>query len=298
MCRNPGRLLGVLGLVVGTLLAGCVAVPRERGLTVAPGVPKPAAGNIANYQDAVDAIVSVMTDDIQVPVPRTSLTVYFYSSREALARGLTDKLNTDSSLAGDLAKFSLGRIRQTKESKQLLVNEESLERQMWPDRIRFLAHEITHIVHYELANKTNAGDQWLREGFAEWVAFRVLESLGLDTFSKRRNRQIARVRRAKERQPLPTLAQLVMPRDWNTLTARHGGAMTYGQAFLATDLLIERRGLSSVVEYFRRFTQSKDRLRNFQAAFGEDLAAFERGFTAHLDRLLDERSVRSSRKAI
>jgi hypothetical protein len=73
--------------------------------------------------------------------------------------------------------------------------------------------------------------------------------------------------------------------------------MTYGQAFLATDLLIERRGLFSVVDYFRHFTRSKDRLRNFQAAFGKDLAAFEREFTAHLERLLDERSVRRFRKA-
>jgi hypothetical protein len=161
----------------------------------------------------VDAIASVMTDDLQMPVPHTSFTVYFYPFREAFAQGLTDKLNTDPTLAGDVTKFALGQIHQTKESKQLPVNEETLERQRWPDRICFLAHEITHIVDYELANKTHAGDRWLKEGFAEWVAFRVLESLGLDTFSKRRNQQIARVRRAKEGQPLPSLAQMVMTRD-------------------------------------------------------------------------------------
>jgi hypothetical protein len=294
---NPVRLMGVLSLVVATILAGCAAAPRERRLAVAPGVPRPVAAHIVDYQSAVDAIVSVMTDDLQMPVRRTAFSVYFYPSREALAQGLTYKLNTDPTPAGDVAKFALGQMHQTKESKQLLVNEEILERQGWPDRIRFLAHEITHIIHYELANKTHAGDRWLKEGFADWVAFRVLESLGLDTFSKRRNQQIARVRRAKARQPLPSLAQMVMTRDWNTLSARHGGAMTYSQAFLATDLLIERRNLSSVVDYFRLFTRSNDRLRNFQAAFGGDLAAFERGFIAHLERLLDERSVRSFRKA-
>jgi hypothetical protein len=297
MCRIPGRLMGVLILVVCTILAGCAAAPRERRLAIAPGVPRPVAAHIVDYQSAVDAIVSVITDDLQMPVPRTSFTVYFYPSREAFAQGLTYKFNTDPMLAGDIAKFAQGRIYQTKESRQLLVNGEILESQRWLDRIRFLAHEITHIVHYELANKTHAGDRWLKEGFADWVAFRVLESLGLDTFSRRRNQQIARVKRAKERQPLPALAEMVITRDWETLSSRHGGAMTYGQAFLATDFLIERRGLFSVIDYFRLFTRSNDRLRNFQAAFGKDLAAFEREFTAHLERLLNERSVRSLRKA-
>jgi hypothetical protein len=164
MCRNPGRLLAVLSLVVGTILVGCAAVPRERGLAVAPGSPRPAAANITNYQDAVDAIVSVMTDDLQLPVPRTSFTVYFYPFREALAQGLIGKFNNDPTLAGDIAKFAVGSIRQTKESKQLLVNEEILEGYGWPDRISFLAHEITHIIHYELANKTNAGDQRASSG--------------------------------------------------------------------------------------------------------------------------------------
>jgi hypothetical protein len=34
------------------------------------------------------------------------------------------------------------------------------------------------------------------------------------------------------------------------LNARYGSAIPYAQAFLATDLLIEQRGVSSVIDYF------------------------------------------------
>jgi len=71
--------------------------------------------------------------------------------------------------------------------------------------------------------------------------------------------------------------------EWVTLNNRHGGAVTYGQAFLAVDFLIERKGPPSVVEYFRLFGESEDRLANFQAAFGWALSAFEREFGTYLD---------------
>jgi hypothetical protein len=286
MVPKTRHLMGALSLVVGMILTGCTAVPRATQLTVAPGVPRPVAAHLTNYQEAVHAIVSAMTEDLHIPVPRTSFTLYFYPYHEAFAQGLTEKFKTDPIHAQDIAKFALGRLRQTRESKQLLVNEEVLERQRWPERIHFLAHEITHIVQYELANGRPVGDQWLREGHADWVAFRVLEALGLDTFSARQKQQIARVRSAKERQALPSLSQLVTSDDWDRLSAKYGGKMVYGQAFLATAFLIQRRGLSSVLEYFRRPPPPGDRLLHFQVAFGDALSTFERDFSAYLEHLL------------
>ena len=277
MCRNPGRLLAVLSLVVGTLLAGCAAVPRERQLAVTPGASRPAAANITNYQDAVDAIVSVMTNDLQLPIPRTSFTVNFYPFREALAQGLIGKFNNDPTVAGDTAKFAVGSIRQTKESKQLLVNEQILERYGWPDRIGFLAHEITHIIHYELANKTNAGDQWLKEGFAEWVACRVTARLGLASFGSLRGDLIDELAGARFGLRHAPFEQLVTFPQW--VEARHRyEAPLYTQAFLAAELLVEMRGVPAVVGYFQRFEKTQDRAGAFTGAFGLDPADFERAF--------------------
>jgi hypothetical protein len=75
-------------------------------------------------------------------------------------------------------------------------------------------------------------------------------------------------------------------RDWDALSAKHGGAVAYGQAFLATDLLIQQQGLASVLEYFRCISHASDRLQHFQAIFGEELSNFERDFSTHLERLL------------
>jgi hypothetical protein len=278
-----GYVMRGLGFVIATILAGCTVVPRETRLTVMPGASRPVVAQIGNYQDAVDAIVSVMTEDLQMPVPRTSFTLYFYPYREAFAQGLTERFNTDPTRARAIAKSALGRIRQTKEGKQFLVNEEILDNLRWPERIHVFAHELTHIVQYELADGRLTGDLWLIEGFADWVAYQVLEALGLDTFSRRKHLKIDQVKHEREH---PLLSQMVTVQDWEALNASYGSAIPYAQAFLATDLLIEQRGLSAVIDYFRRVPLATDLMQNFQAAFGTELATFQHEFTAYLESLL------------
>jgi hypothetical protein len=270
-------------LVIAMILAGCTVVPREMRLAVMPGASPPVATQISNYQDAVDAIISVMTEDLHMPVPRTSVTLYFYPYREAFAQGLTDQFNTDPTLARVIAKTALGRIRQTKEGKRFLVNDEILEALKWPERIHVLAHELTHVVQYELAEGRLAGDLWLIEGFADWVGYRVLEALALDSFSRRKDLKIAQVRQERGLTPL---SQMITVQEWQALNARYGSAMPYAQAFLATDLLIEQRGLSAIMDYFRRMPHATDLIENFQAAFGIELSTFERQFAAYLENLL------------
>jgi hypothetical protein len=274
-----------LSYVMAAILAGCAAVPREAQITVTPGGERPVTAHIGDYQTAVDAIVSVMTEDLQIPLPETSFTLYFYPYREAFAQGLTEKFNTDPALAREIGKSALGRIRQTKEGKLLLVNEEMLDSLSWPARIHVFAHELTHIAQYELAQGQLAGDLWFIEGFADWVAYRVLEVLGLDTFSRRRDQKIAQVTREDEHLPRPSLSQMVTVKDWDALSARYGSAIPYAQAFLATDLLVQQHGVTSVINYFRRVSHSTDRLENFQAAFGEELLTFEDEFTAYVEHL-------------
>ena len=287
MACHSGYLIRGLGFVVATILAGCAIVPRETQITVTPGVERPVMAHIGNYQAAVDAIVSVMTADLQIPLPKTSFTLSFYPYREAFAQGLTEKFHTDPTLARQIAQSALGRIRQTKEGKQLLVNEELLDSLNWPARIHVFAHELTHIAQYELAHGALRGDLWFIEGFADWVAYRVLEVLGLDTLNRRRNQKIAQVKGEDEHLPLPSLSQMVSVEDWEILSTRYGSAVPYAQAFLATDLLIQQHGISAVIDYFRRVSSATDRLEHFEAVFGQELSAFEYEFTAYVERLLN-----------
>jgi hypothetical protein len=278
-----GYVLGGLGYLIATILTGCVVAPHATHLSVTPGASRPVAAEIAGYQAAVDAIVSVMTDDLQIPMPATSLTLYFYPHREAFAQGLTEHFHTDPALARDIARSALGRLRQTKDGKQLLVNEEIFGDLRWPERIHVLAHELTHIAQYELAGGKLAGELWLLEGLADWVAYQVLEALGLDTFNRRKEVKITQIKY----EPLPpSLADMASAQDWQALNARYGSAVPYAQAFLATDLLIQQRGLSAVIAYFQRLPQASDAFENFQAAFGTDPWTFQREFNIYLETLL------------
>ncbi len=278
-----GYVIRGLGFVIATILAGCTAVPREVRLTVMPGVSRPVVAQISNYQDATDAIVSVMTEDLQMPVPRTSVTLYFYPYREAFAQGLIDQFHTDPTMARAISKTALGRIRQTKEGKRFLVNNEILDGLKWPERIHVLAHELTHVVQYELAEGKLTGDLWLIEGFADWVGYQVIAALGLDTVSRRKDLKISQVRQERELTPL---SQMITVQEWQALNARYGSAMPYAQAFLATDLLIEQRGLAAILDYFRRMPHATDLIETFQAAFGIELSTFEQEFAAYLESLL------------
>ena len=71
--------------------------------------------------------------------------------------------------------------------RRVIVNGSSLSRTLWPEWVRLLAHELTHSAERELINgRPSSADQWLREGFAEWVGFKVAEVFGAEEFSKSR----------------------------------------------------------------------------------------------------------------
>jgi hypothetical protein len=67
-----------------------------------------------------------------------------------------------------------------------------------------------------------------------------------------------------------------------------GRPATYGQAFIAVDYLIQERGLSAVIEYFRLFKKLNNRERYFVTAFGESVSTFDGRFSEHLKVLLRE----------
>jgi len=263
------------------LLAECVSAPRVVPISVAAGTLRASTDRINDYPDALAAIVSVLTDDLRFP--RVEASLILYPNADVFKSGLVEELGYEQTLAAQTAGFAWG----VGGHKKVLANESHLSRQGWPERIRFLAHELTHTIQYGLANgRRSTSDQWFREGFADWVSYRVLEALGLDTYARRRQTRIDQAGRARQRQTFPSLTEMVSFRDWTTLRITLGGEATYAQAFLAVDFLIERRGLPAVIKYFELFSRSNDRLANFEAAFGEGIAEYEQEFSGYFDRLL------------
>lgn len=171
--------------------------------------------------------------------------------------------------------------------KRVLVNELILVRYSWSERIRVLAHELTHTVEKNLVDgQLMSADLWLVEGFAEWVAYKVLDALDVESFAQGRKQAIDVTVKARQYQTFPLLTQLVTGAEWQTWARSLGREATYNQAFLAVDFLIEEKGLSPMVEYFGLFRRLNNRERNFITAFGKSVGEFEGEFNQHLQVLL------------
>lgn len=162
---------------------------------------------------------------------------------------------------------------------KVFANQESLEKLPWSGRVRFLAHELTHSAQDVLSGgRPTTSDQWLREGLAEWVSWAIVDAEKLGSFERAVQRSRAAVGASIQTGALPGISELVDPRQWVAVKARKHSPPVYALAFVAVDFLIERHGLASVLDYFRLFASSADRLGNFQAAFGESWEVFDVAF--------------------
>jgi hypothetical protein len=231
---------------------------------------------ITDYNRAVISIVAIMERDLHLPPVQGA--IHFYADREAFRTALELDGYTPA-----FAQDAAARLAGIGGFRRVLLNNATISRLDWPQRVSLLAHELTHTVQYELAGGTRGtSDQWLREGFAEWVEVGVIDALAITPRDKAREIAISRLRAAVRRAPLPVLPDLVTFEDWVSLLQRIGEEPLYAEALMAVDLLVERHGVGAVLEYFRRFNGSADRLDNFRTAFGEDLSQFDAAFRADL----------------
>jgi len=277
---QAGLLVHLLSLVA----SGCVATsagPVVLSIDDVRAPPVRVGEWIAGYDSAVASIAAIMERDLGLPDVRAAL--YFYSDRDAFRRALeAEGYNAEFARDAAATLSGIGGFR------RVLLNDATLRWLEWPPRIALLAHELTHTVQYEFSGgQRGTSEQWLREGFAEWVEVYVLDTLGLTTWDQARAIASRRVRDAARRRPPPSFPEMVTYPDWVRVIQRAGEEEpVYAQALMAVDLLIERHGRAAVIEYFRLFSGSQDRLANFSSAFGEDLSAFEAIFREHLARAL------------
>jgi hypothetical protein len=273
-------MVGGMGvfLALACAAAGCAsAASWPRVISPADVRARPAAQGewVEDYDTALATIAAVMRRELGLPDVPASL--YFYRDGDAF-RGALLAQGYDEQLAADAA----GTLTAIGGFRRILLNDAALRDLEWPYRIALLAHELTHTVQYEVGGGTRGtSEQWLREGFAEWVEVQVLAALGFTTPAQARSIAVRRVRAARV---LPVLGDMVTFPDWVRTGLRVGTDATYAQAMLAVELLVERRGVEAMLGYFRLFADSQDRLGNFRRAFGEDLSSFEAVLRAHLQR--------------
>jgi hypothetical protein len=272
------RLVALSTLVI---IAGCgsgrVVVP----ITIDPAAlvaPRDGSG-LTSHETAVRGIAAILVRDLGLPVPE-QVTVYVYSSRQGFEYGLINDAHVSPARARELSDFAIGVGR----PRQLLLNDEGGQNR-GREWLRLIAHELTHVAQIELAQGEGRGEQWLAEGMAEWVAFTVLERLGVDTVRRRRATATAGIRThaalAAARLDLETLGT---PRGFTVRHLREGSLPTYQLAFLMAEYLIARDGFPKIAEYYRAFAQRQSRRDNFRLAFGQSLAEFEQEVLVHLQK--------------
>ena len=269
------RVACVLALV---LACGCAISDAPRLVVLpAPGVrPALRVDDASDYRTAAATISHVF--ERRFGFEAFPVELAFYPSDSAFEKALLD-VGYDADLARSTARVmtAVGGYR------GVLLNGAKFGAMPPAERVAMLAHEMTHCVQYELGGgRRGASDQWLREGFADWLAIRVLEHLDAASLAEiRRDRR--RLVRAAGRSRTPRLGDLATFPEWVRAGERYGDTL-YAVAFLAADALLERHGMPAVVAYFKRFATSGDRAGNFRAAFGRDLEEFERTFFAALWR--------------
>jgi hypothetical protein len=259
-------LLSVVAVLAGGT-DGRVVVP----LQLDPSLAAPTdARALRTTDDAVRGIAAIMARSFGLPVP-DSVVVLVYGGRRAFEQGLMRDARVSPVQAAQLSDFAVG----VGARGQVLLNDQPTDRTQ-REWLRLIAHELTHVSQIELAGGEGRGEQWLAEGMAEWVAFSTLERLGLDTLERRRQAAMAGLRSHVTLLQGP-LALEARGAPWG-FTAWHlqeGSIPVYQLAFLITDDLVERRGFETIRTYFASFRRTSDRRKNFEAAFGESLTAFE-----------------------
>jgi hypothetical protein len=289
----PGFLRGALAVVASLVLAACATAKREPWVLTTRGLDQPPVRDlrrISSYPEALATTLDIMQRDLGLPAVQVQL-VFMPDARRM------SELLLRAGHPPKVARQAARELTAIGGQRTVLINQARLESEGWPGRVSLLAHELGHVLQYELSGgKRETSAQWLREGFSKWLELRVLEVLGSaerakywsQALERSRNtsggpvmtlgarRSLARRIESDPKVRLPPLRDLGSFPQWvEQLRGPAGGAL-YEYAFVAAATLIEDHGLPAVLHYFERFAEHKDAAANFLEAFGRTEEQFER----------------------
>jgi hypothetical protein len=251
----------VAGVIFAAMFAAACALPQT-------GTAVSTEPVLDSYTAAITSVLNAFEQALGLP--RADVKLVLFSDRRRFEQGLL-AAGYAPGLARSASSFAaIGGAR------VVLVNAGVVNRFNRAGRVQLVAHELVHSLQYQFGGGTRgASEQWLREGFAEWVSYRVTAHLGLASFDSLREVLLSPLSRVRFG-PVP-LGELVTFPQWVEAQERYQSPL-YAQAFVAADLLIEIRGVPAVIGYFERFRTTSDHERAFADAFGLERAAFDRLF--------------------
>lgn len=230
----------------------------------------PIEEGLDGYPAALAAIMNAFEQALGLP--RGDVRLVLFPDRRSFEQGLLTS-GYPPALARSASSFAaIGGAR------AVLVNADVVDRFDRAGRVQLVAHELVHSLQYQFSGGTRgASEQWVREGFADWVSHRVTAHLGLATVDTLRTNLLSPLANARFGVPPAPLDKLVTFPQW-VEAQRQYEAPLYAQAFIAAELLIEMRGVPAMIGYFEQFKTTTEHERAFEDAFGLDRAAFDRIF--------------------
>src|SRR5258706_11508161 len=212
---------------------------------------------VKTLAEALAAIMTVCAEDLELPRVEP-LVVEVYKDAGAYA-AYTEKL----------PRFQEDRTRLTlalPHENRLHINLESKRGQSWGTLVRLLAHGYGHNLEFVLSASARPARRWISEGFADWIAAKVMDSLGWESYASTLSRATRELARYDFH--YPELSRLESAAGWAQVSGQPQGRIaTYDLAFYAVDRLVRKNGVAGMMNYF----QSED----FAASFGLDAAHFE-----------------------
>ena len=270
-------------LAVVLAAASCAERPASIEV-VTPGETRAvASARHARYAQDVAAIAQAFETALRLP--RAEAPVVLFPNRRAFERGLLE-IGYTQRLARTASAFdAIGGAR------AVLVNAEVVDAYDRARRVRLLAHELAHTMQYGLGGGTRgASEQWLREGFAEWVACRISAYLRVSSFAALKDEVLAPLGQLRVGAAPTPLEEISTFAQW--AEAQRRAPALYAQAFLGAELLVQQHGIPAVVRYFESFKATADRHQVFIEAFGLELRTFERALATRWHQTIGQLSNR------
>jgi hypothetical protein len=267
----------VLAAVLG--LAGCATAraPLVIDTPDASAAARLDGREPGSYRDALASIRLALEEELGETVP--PFQVVFHPDRDAFAQGLASKGNAPA-----FARATAQTMDGIGGPGWVQLHRPALDVLDWRSRTAMLAHEVVHVLQYAWAGgRRGASEQWLREGFAEWVTMRVLVRMRLvpeRAIEQRLDSMRRRVASARR----PPLLELRTFQQWLRWVDSSEDQLPYALATVAAGHVVEQHGMAATIHYFRRFETSDQADRAFREAFGVDIGPFDTALQESLRR--------------
>ena len=207
-----------------------------------------------------------------MPETQSEVTIYMYKDIEKLASAYARETNRSMENSREIWETATGRASDS----QIFL---SVSSHSWSNReskyqVKIMAHEMYHMYQNDLSGLRSAsadhvvpeaGPRWLREGIAEYLAYKSLSEAGILSYQSERNRFVSSAKRIDK--PL---------REMEKREGYRGVGGVYNHFLIAAELLAKYSDDSALLEYHA--------LQDLKTTWQE---AFEKAFRMNVDKFYE-----------